>query len=211
MKRLFNLILAAVAATCCAWAQDYGITVGETHVTAENAENVVCENVISGKISYNAKKRELVLENVVCDAEIDCSGHSDNLTIRLVGENICGGWLMAAFNQRTTITGNGTGVLNAGGVSMQGMTGYGILHLKGCTLRCNLSRRNQFGISGTNNETLIIEDATIESDGLRESVGMFGSIGLIRSRLMEPSGAMLEGGAVTMFGRPICRKVVIRP
>lgn len=204
-------MMATIAATCVIWAQDYGITVGETHVTAENADNVVSENVISGKISYNAKKKELILDNVVCDAEIDCSGHDADLTIRLVGDNICGGWLMTAFNRKTTITGNGSGALETECVSVQGIPGYGILHLQNCTLRSNLGRRNKFGISGTSNETLIVENAIIESDGLQGSVGKFGTIGLIRSHLAEPSGAMIDGGSVVMFGRPICRKVVIRP
>lgn len=75
--------------------KDYGITVGGVSVTSRNANNITGKNILEGKVTYNAEKRELTLNNAVIGTTSTMetaiiNDSIDGLSISLVGNNkIC--------------------------------------------------------------------------------------------------------------------------
>ena len=79
MKKLFTSLIAVVATMLVgispALAEDYDLWVAGVHVTSSNASNITGMGVKSGKVTYDASSKKLVLT----DAVLETSGTSDGI------------------------------------------------------------------------------------------------------------------------------------
>ena len=216
-------LLLLTAFAIGAKAQDYGIEVKGTPVTARNASSIWTgtSDGEQGKITFDPATRVLTLDNVV----MNCSGTTESIsihegtpevTILLKGANVLRHQLgrLSLEGRKITITGKG-GSLQSTAKGVACYIDYGCqLTIKG---GCTVDVAGDYGIAGDGDEggtslTIDGEEGTVfKAKGIgMPSMSDLGEIHLKNCVIVEPYGATIKGGDVVVDGNATSELIIIK-
>lgn len=190
----------------------YDLEVAGRRVTSANCNTLSKLDYVNGTILYDPTANVLTFKDVSIAGAINAVvSHSDNLTIKLIGNNnFTTEYVAISFTAPLTITGGGT--LTAKSV-------------KDCAIyanqtnltidNCNVNAESTvYGIAGDggDNEHLTIKNANVTAIGTQfGSISDFASITLSNCTIAQPDGAVFDPTkhCIALNGEPVKTKVVI--
>lgn len=226
MSKIYRFTLSLMLLTALAvgaTAQDYGIEVKGTPVTAGNASAIWTgtSDGEQGKITFDPSTRVLTLDNVM----MNCTGSTESIsihegtpevTILLKGTNVLKHQLgrISLEGQKVTITGKG-GSLQSTAKGVACYIDYGCqLTIKG---GCTVDVAGDFGITGDGDEggtslTIDGEEGTVfKAKGVKNpSMSDLGEIHLKNCVIVEPYGATIKGGNVVVDENATSELIIIK-
>lgn len=226
MSKIYRFTLSLMLLTALALgakAQDYGIEVKGTPVTATNASSIWTgtSDGEQGKITFDPSTRILTLDNVM----MNCMGSTESIsihegtpevTILLKGTNVLKHQLgrLSLEGQKVTITGK-DGSLQSTAKGVACYIDYGCqLTIKG---GCTVDVAGDFGITGDGDEggtslTIDGEEGTVfKAKGVKNpSMSDLGEIHLKNCVIVEPYGATIKGGNVVVDENATSELIIIK-
>ncbi len=207
--------------------EKYGLYVGGTQVTSNNAANVLND----GKVTYDATTSTLTLNNaeIVSNIANDhiksqgiCNVDVANLIIKLKGNsNVTSTHASGIMNSALctmTICSDEKGMVTINGLQDAladecGINNRGTLFIKNCTADIT----GNYGLAGYSTEAVTFENATIKAKGCDDfgSIGYLGTLTLNNCKIVTPTGAIVEttddGTGIYLNHNLVTEQVVIVP
>ena len=181
----------------------YDLWICGTQVTDNNKDDLSVINGVIGTVSYNSDSKILTLNNAnitIPDGANAIKSNIEGLTIDIQNNNSVSsnGWATMRLEKSTTISGSGT--LNvsqtSGGWTIY-VYGSSSLTIENCTVKA--TSNNYRSITGDDNGSLIINNATVTSKGTTGSITHFANIILNDCFISKPVGAIISKGTDTFY------------
>ena len=199
----------------------YDLWICGEQVTDTNKDDLSVINGVTGTVSYNSDSKTLTLNNAnitIPDGANAIKSNIEGLTIDVQNNNSVSsnGWATMRLDKSATISGSGTlNVSQTSGGWTVYVYGSSSLTIKNCSV--NAISSNYRSITGDDNGTLIINNATVTSKGATSSISNFANITLNGCVISKPVGAVVSKGADTFYavrdalGNIITDTVKIKP
>ncbi|MDO4727199.1 MAG: hypothetical protein Q4A56_08315 [Porphyromonadaceae bacterium] len=178
----------------------YGLKIADIEINAANASDIAATSPnITGSVSYDHSTKTLTLNNAYINVSELIEGINnqsiDGLIINILGDNT----ISASDNCGIVLYKNteikGSGLLSVSSEMHAGITIYMNTTLtvnEGCTVKTK-GRYGITGIYGTNNETLVVNNAIVKATGSQEgSIVYLANLKLTGCNIVKPASAVFD-------------------